>query len=99
MNHTTAPLEEILDEVRRACAKFPLWPIDPLHAVAVLSEEAGELVKATLEAVYEPRKAGPAQMREEAVQVAAMAIRFLGGMDTYDFTPGRQITQRVEEVP
>ena len=33
----------ICAEVDRATEKFPLWPDDPLHALAVLGEEYGEL--------------------------------------------------------
>lgn len=38
----------VMDEVRRATQKFPTWPNDPLHAVAILGEEFGELTKAVL---------------------------------------------------
>jgi NTP pyrophosphatase (non-canonical NTP hydrolase) len=61
--HTISAIERALAEVReeivRAIAKFPTWPTDPLHAVAVVCEEAGELTKATLQAVYERHKSGP----------------------------------------
>lgn len=75
---------EVFDEIERAIAKFPTWPTDPLHAVAVLGEEFGELVKATLQAVYEPHKSTMADVREEAIQTAAMALRFLASLDRYE---------------
>src|SRR5262245_39329369 len=46
----------ILEEVMRAVAKFPTWPTDPLHALAVLGEEFGELTKEMLQLTYEPHK-------------------------------------------
>lgn len=76
---------EVMTELARATAKFPTWPTDPLHAVAVIGEESGELTRAVLQAVYEPHKSTPADVREEAVQTAAMALRFLGSMERYEF--------------
>lgn len=84
---------EVFDEIDRAIAKFPTWPTDPLHALAVLGEEYGELTKAVLQSVYEPEKSSPASVREEAVQVAAMALRFLASLDRYEYAPGHQHEQ------
>jgi len=38
-------LSSIIDEIEVATGKFPAWPTDPLHAFAILNEEAGELQK------------------------------------------------------
>lgn len=55
-----APItHEVLDEIERAIAKFPTWPTDPLHALAVLGKEFGELTKAVLQSIYEPHKSPP----------------------------------------
>lgn len=80
-------------ELNRAVQKFPTWPTDPLHAVAVLGEEFGELTKAVLQSVYEPHKVTPGDVQTEAVQVAAMALRFLRSLHSYEFTPGAQHEQ------
>lgn len=88
-----AATHEVLEEVQRATAKFPTWPTDPLHAVAVLGEEYGELVKATLQAVYEPHKSNMADVREEAIQCAAMALRFVMSLDRYELITGDQHRQ------
>jgi hypothetical protein len=65
---------EILAELRRARAKFPGDNVTTLAMV----EEVGELAKATFE---ESR----ARVREEAVQVAVMAMRVvLDGDQTLD---------------
>lgn len=83
----------VMAEMERATRKFPTWPTDPLHASGVVQEEAGELAKAVLQAVYEPHKSTPDDVASEAIQTAAMAIRFLCSMDRYDWKPGPQHQQ------
>ena len=68
-------------ELARARAKFPGWPTDPVHAAAILAEEAGETVQAALGYTYEDGSAW--QVQAEAVQAAAMAIRLLENMSEY----------------
>lgn len=77
----------VMDEVSRATRKFPTWPDDPLHAVAILGEEFGELTKAVLQTIYEPHKVREGELRTEAIQTAAMALRFLASLDRYEFAP------------
>lgn len=86
-------MQDVLDELTRATEKFPTWPTDPLHAVAVIGEELGELTKAVLELTYEPHKTTPEDVRKEAIQTAAMALRFVMSLDTYVYAPGRQHAQ------
>ena len=88
-----AVVREVMDELEKAIRKFPTWPTDPLHAVGVFNEEAGELSKAVLQQVYEPHKNKPDDVRKEAQQAAAMALRFLVSLDSYDWTPGVQHDQ------
>jgi hypothetical protein len=78
-------LSEVLQELTRAQRKFPTWPTDPLHALSVLGEEFGELTKEALQLVYEPYKTNQERVHEEAVQTAAMAIRFLLSLDQYEY--------------
>ena len=92
------PIELALAEVSKAVTKFPTWPTDPIHAAAVLNEEVGELNKAVLQAVYEPHKSGPQDVRDEAIQVAAMALRFLASLDRYDYVEGEQHDQPFNSV-
>jgi hypothetical protein len=87
-------MSAVLDEVSRAMRKYPTWPTDPLHALAVLGEEFGELTKAVLQATYEPHKSGPCAVREEAIQTAAMALRFIASLDTYVYGACDQHEQR-----
>lgn len=67
-------LEEILDELRKARRAFPeqdLWV-----TLSALTEEVGELNQACLQYTFQPLKGKTlSDIREEAVQVAAMAMR------------------------
>lgn len=86
-------VSDVLSEVDRATRKFPTWPTDPLHALAVLGEEFGELTKAVLQHTYEPHKSTLDDVRTEALQTAAMAMRFLASLDTYEYQCGKQHDQ------
>jgi len=55
---------EIIEEVHRARKKFP----SAEGSMCALTEEVGELAKATLDE-------SPQRIRREAIQVAAMAVR------------------------
>ena len=78
----------INDELKKAVCKFPTFPTDPLHASAVVSEESGELVKASLHYVYEDGDLS--QMEIEAIQTAVTAIRFLMHLDDYEPLESKQ---------
>lgn len=86
-------LNEVMAEMGRAVAKFPTWPTRGLDAFAVLGEEVGELNKEVLQLTYEPHKTTKETLKKEAIQAAAMALRFLMSLDEYDFTPGAQHQQ------
>lgn len=92
-------LAEVLGELERATAKFPTWPCDPLHALAVLGEEFGELTKDVLQLCYEPHKTCRKNVRTEAIQTAAMALRFAMSLDEYEYRPGKQHTQGGDSLP
>jgi hypothetical protein len=68
----------ILAELRRAEAKYPAWPADLIHQVAIMQEESGEAIRAALNHVYhgEPLE----EVRGELVQTAAMCLRCLKNM-------------------
>lgn len=82
-----AAIAKIVGEVARATAKFPTWPTDPLHALAVLGEEFGELTKAMLQLTYEPHKTNTREVRDEALQTAAMALRLYLSLERYEYRP------------
>lgn len=81
----TDVLRAIEWELDRATRLFPTWPTDPLHALAVLGEEFGELTKAVLQMTYEPTKVDRDQVRDEAIQTAAMALRFALSLERYEY--------------
>lgn len=70
----------ILMELQKAEHKHPHWPTDEdggdfIHAAAIVAEESGELIRASLQFAYEGGRYY--DMHKEAIQVGAMAIRFL----------------------
>ena len=70
---TQATLRAVDDELQSARAHFP--PFHSAHeGFAVLLEECDEL---RAEVWKSPRKRDVAAMRREAIQVAAMAVRFI----------------------
>ena len=74
-------IELITKELTKAVAKFPEWPVDPIHASQVVQEEAGELGQATLQWAYE--SGNRTSCLNEAIQAGAMAIRFLMHINDY----------------
>lgn len=81
MNITQITQEEqeiismVIAELKRAEKKFPKWPDNLIECAAIVGEESGELIRASLQ--YKYQNGNIESMREEAVQVAAMGIRFL----------------------
>lgn len=71
---------DIVKEIARAKEKHPVWPVDNIHRAAIVAEESGELTRAAVQYYYE---GGTLEaMREEAIQVAATAIRFIEAIDS-----------------
>ena len=74
-------IADILQELKVAKKKHPNWPDHVVAQAAIVGEEAGELLQAALQAKYETQRKEPsehtARMKKEAIQTAAMAIRFL----------------------
>lgn len=92
-NDQNAVLRVLKEELQRATSKYPTWPTDPLHALAVLGEEFGELTKAVLQLTYEPHKTTPEAVAEEAIQTAAMAVRFAMSLSQYQYKGSEQHLQ------
>jgi len=86
-------IDQIITEVTKATQKFPTWPTDPLHALAVLGEEFGELTKDMLQLTYEPHKTTLDNVRTEAIQTAAMAVRLAMSLDRYNYQRSPQHVQ------
>lgn len=68
-------INNILIRLQEAEAKHPAFPVDMIHQVSVMNEEAGEAIRAALQHEYElgTREA----VILELEQTAAMCIRVL----------------------
>lgn len=84
--------QDVLKEYQLAVTKHPKWPTDPFRALAILSEEHGELAQAVIDTTYAPSSphAGLDNVRREAQQLAAMCLRFVEHLDNYKFERGEQ---------
>jgi len=78
-------IEAILREYERATKIHPVWSADPVHAAAVIAEEAGEIVKAVNNIVEGKMDAKDSDYATEAVQCGAMCLRFLANLPNYDW--------------
>jgi len=86
--------EQVLPELGNAVRKFPYWPNNPHAALDILNEESGELTKAINEFINEPGKGTTvSDIEKEAVQTAAMGIRFLLSIRKYDFKKSEEHSQ------
>lgn len=86
MNHDQI-FNEIFEEIKRASGIFPEWPTDPLHAIAIVGEEFGELTKDMLQMTYEPHKTDHSKIRTEAIQTASSIIRLIASLNRYEYAP------------
>lgn len=68
-------LKKVSEELMRARELHPTWPEDSIYQAAIVQEEAGELIRAALQHELDDEARQP--METEAVQTAAMALRFL----------------------
>jgi hypothetical protein len=69
------PEQLIKTELARAKAKWPGWPDDIVHCVAIMVEEAGESMQAALQYYYENGSLD--DLKKEVVQTGAMCYRIL----------------------
>jgi hypothetical protein len=70
-------VKQVFAELERAVTLYPLYPSDVVHAAAIVSEEAGELVRAANNVYYADNVGDREDLHREAVQTAAMGVRFL----------------------
>lgn len=72
-------LAQIFSEVERAEKLHPDWPTNPIHQAAIVTEEVGELLQASLN--HNERKGPKKAMITEAIHTAATVIRFLKNIE------------------
>lgn len=88
MNDIQNIYDMIDNELEAALQKFPQFPCDPLHAIAVVNEESGEATKDALQWCYEPHKKKDGEtLKKELIQTAAMCVRMIIGLDSGDIKP------------
>ena len=63
------------EELNKAIVKHPVWPKDTIHAVNVVSEEAGEACKAANDFIYHDGSID--ELKTELAHTGAMCIRML----------------------
>lgn len=72
-------MTEIREELKRAKEKYPEWPDDIVHQVAIMAEESGESVRASLNHYYHGEDIN--KLRYELIQTAAMCLRCIEWID------------------
>ena len=72
-------IEDMHTKILEAKAKWPQWVTDPVHASAILSEEAGEVTKAMLDWTYS--SGTKEHVIHETLQTMAMCYRILENID------------------
>jgi|GEM_PF-2550289 len=65
----------IVQEMQSAIKQHPEWPTDIVHQAAIIGEEAGELLRATINHTYE--KKCWSEIHIEAIQTAGTCVRLL----------------------
>ena len=68
-------IELIMNELESAQKQHPLFPTDPIHAVGIMAEEAGEATQAAHDFTYGGKHAD--KLQKEIIQTGAMAVRNL----------------------
>ena len=75
-------------ELDLAKLKYPKWPSDPIHAIAIAWEEKGELIQASIDHLYpygnHKENDTLERMTKEALQMICMGIRFLENIESYN---------------
>ena len=69
-------IDDIHSEYCRACKKWPKWPDDLIHQVAIMIEESGESMRDALRYQYD-EGATLDDLRKELIQTGAMVVRCL----------------------
>ena len=72
-------LAQIFSEMDRAEKLHPDWPTNPIHQAAIVTEEAGELLQASLN--HNEHKGSKKAIITEAIHTAASALRFLKNIE------------------
>jgi hypothetical protein len=69
-------VQDVAKEVLSAEQMYPWWPRNPVHQAAIASEESGEVVKEVNNFYWRHGESSRASIYGEAIQAAAMWVRF-----------------------
>ena len=72
-------LAQIFSEIDRAEKLHPDWPTNPIHQAVIVTEEAGELLQASLN--HNEHKGSKKAIIMETIHTAASALRFLKNIE------------------
>lgn len=76
LNKFDSIIDDIHQEYCRACRKWPEWPADLIHQIAIMQEESGEAIREALR--YQYNEGGTIEdLKKELIQTGAMVIRCL----------------------
>lgn len=78
----------ICNELEWAEAQHPVFPTDPIHAVAIMEEESGEAIRAALQFVYEDGSIEA--LKKEIIQTGAMSLRCLINLHNFKIVKAAQ---------
>jgi len=70
----------LTEELRRAEDLHPEWPTDLIHQIAIMSEEAGEVVQAANNLIMH-KEGSIEDVRNELVQTGSMVLRCLKNLE------------------
>jgi hypothetical protein len=70
----------VLEELARAERKHPVWPTCHVKQIAIVAEEAGELIREGN--LLDEEKSDFQKIKVEAIHTAATAIRFIKNIDS-----------------
>lgn len=71
----------VLLELESAYKNHPIWPGNHVTGAAIILEEAGELIQSVLDVYWHGLIEEKSNMVDEAIQTAAMVVRFLIELD------------------
>jgi Zn-finger protein len=74
-------LDAVAEEVERAAQMYPWWPVNIVEQAAIAAEESGEVVKSVNNYYWKHGDDSVEDIRKEAVQAAAMWVRFIVNLD------------------
>lgn len=68
---------KLAEETVRSEKIYPIWPEDIIHAVAIISEGAGELIKSANDYRWHGGSKGKDKLIKDATELGAVVVRLL----------------------